>query len=1596
MKMKKAVSLILSVIMLLSFVPAVYANETTDADITSGLIAYYDFENAETNPSVIPDASGNGNDAKVLNTVVSGDGQWSQGANNVLTVSGGVATFPGNTSEWWTNYLGAALKLPNNINENVSSFTFSAWIKADGDYEYADKMTRFFDFGNLGSGANDPYNSIFARYTSSSGLLRMQDRNINKYQETTISSRPFTDVWGLFTFVYEKNEETGKYDSTVYVNGNKVDELSSTGVYTRGLSDLGELDDTNNGLFIGRTVWGATGQYVTDNPDFKGQMDEIRLYSRGLSEKDVKYLYDTTSPVGKIKVTDYYVEDVTTNAGDYPLLPETVVVYYNTGAEKTLNVTWDVISSEKYANAGVFEVDGVTEDGDSVKVKVTVIKKDTSTLAEGLLAYYNFDTEVKEPDSIVDVSGQNNNATVHNLYKEVKNRRETVTIDKKVTVEDGVLHFPGAVIGEDVGLGGWERNNFYAGPAIRLPDGINKDCEEFTFAAWIYADTDYRYSSSIQRFFDFGNATTDSFFFRYVPSSGESRFQDRAVGSAPDDPKSFVSATLEDKPFADKWSHLVVTYEKSTEGEYYTPHIYIDGEERYEFDNSIKTLTRPFGATVSKSGSDNGMWIGKTQWAFANSASANPEFKGKMDEIRLYDRALTNTEVEELYRKKKPSDVPIDYDSMSKTKIAIDEDVELSGKYPDKNMNGEETIMVSSNNGAAYTRYALMRASELSQGEKNALANCEKAVLSVYVNLIDNYDDDEYYCYGLVGDESNWNVNEVTYNNYASVIGGSISNVGVSEAGTLLDTQIATGQTKDFYLQWDVTDFVKEHAGENFSFLLTCGSDVAYIVASEKNDEEKTPEIIVYQEGTPITVKRVDKSGNQISSSVVYGVLGESYTYSVADSLISYNNEIYVVNESLSELTLETVTGEDEITVVYEKADDVRFENINVRTYVGKAPSLPRVINVYSGNYSAIFAISWDSIDSDKYAKTGQFEVTGTLLGTTVDAKANVTVFPEYNGGIGGDLVIYVYADGEPKETKRIQKAYGATFTLDESYEEYLGKTYTLTGIEGDITEIGQSIAMNSLNQHIELYFTMKEEIEGELSVKIKADNFEATSYTLTATAKVLNTEKTDKTVRIAIADYDENGSVKSVVTKSEKVLSRTGEVVNITKSIAYDAAKNKNSVVYLWTDEMEPVAQKICVSDVKVSGYMADEVYAMIPTYESAVAALRKANDYWQKEYAYNEWTSGIHPSFWARAAYHTGNMEVYRLLKDEDYLKYSVDWANYNEWKGNPSTVDKERWTWGYDQSYSTSSTAVLFGDWQTCFQSYLDMYEFGIEDADLDRVFEVMDYQVSLDEDSFWWWGDALYMVMPVMAKLYKHTEDEKYLDALYKWFIYARELMYDGPGGIPTSADGYTSSASLKNGASYSDPDDYKYLFYRDANYAYPLNPIPGHADEKNFWARANGWVFAALSKVLADMPETYEHYDEFLKTYKEMAGGIIASQSVDDKGYGFWTQSMTLGYPTSSSNPAGYETSGTAFMTYGLFWGINNGILDEETYLEPTLRAWGYLENVALHTSGKVGYVQPIGSNATQATPYETTQDFGVGAFLLVSCEAARYAQNNQK
>ncbi len=340
--------------------------------------------------------------------------------------------------------------------------------------------------------------------------------------------------------------------------------------------------------------------------------------------------------------------------------------------------------------------------------------------------------------------------------------------------------------------------------------------------------------------------------------------------------------------------------------------------------------------------------------------------------------------------------------------------------------------------------------------------------------------------------------------------------------------------------------------------------------------------------------------------------------------------------------------------------------------------------------------------------------------------------------------------------------------------------------------------------------------------------------------------------------------------------------------------------------------------------------------------------NDYWQS-------SNPAHGnSFWHRAVYHTGNMEAYRVTGKPEYLAFSKAWAEHNEWKGAKSN-NKEEWKY----TYGEKDQYVLFGDFQVCFQVYADLYAVDPEERKIARAREVMEYQMSTGFNGYWWWSDGLYMAMPVMTRLYKITKKSLYLDKMYEYFAYADSVMYDHEAG----------------------------LYYRDAKYVYP-----GHktvTGKKDFWARGDGWVLAAFARVLTDLPQADAHRELYINRFKAMAKAVAASQQPG----GYWTRSML-----DSEFAPGPETSGTAFFTYGLLWGVNNGLLDKTEYAPVVEKAWAYLTTVALQLGGKVGYVQPIGEKAIpgQVVNADSQADFGVGAYLLAACEMLRCVDNERR
>ncbi len=372
----------------------------------------------------------------------------------------------------------------------------------------------------------------------------------------------------------------------------------------------------------------------------------------------------------------------------------------------------------------------------------------------------------------------------------------------------------------------------------------------------------------------------------------------------------------------------------------------------------------------------------------------------------------------------------------------------------------------------------------------------------------------------------------------------------------------------------------------------------------------------------------------------------------------------------------------------------------------------------------------------------------------------------------------------------------------------------------------------------------------------------------------------------------------------------------------------------------------------------------AIMPTRVQALEALERANDKWITS------NKSHGRSFWDNAAYHVGNMEAYFTTGIEVYRNYSEAWSVQNNWKGATSD-NRSAWKGGASTGgYGEGQEYVLFGDWQICFQTYIDLYnnermesKGKINDTSkVARAQEVMEYQMSRSEKDWWWWADSLFMAMPIMSKLYVLTGNVQYLDKQYEWFKWAAE---DVEGG---TKDGMW--------------DAEEQLFHRDGKYIYPDWKTDN--GKKDFWARGSGWVFAGLARVLSDMPTNYEHRDYFLDKYTQMAQGVARNQQLE----GFWSRSIL-----DRAHADGFESSGTSFFTYGLAWGINSGYLDRDTYLDTCLKGWYFLYNTALQDDGTVGYVQPIGENSKQSLNIggRNTANFGVGAFLLAASEISKLA-----
>lgn len=348
----------------------------------------------------------------------------------------------------------------------------------------------------------------------------------------------------------------------------------------------------------------------------------------------------------------------------------------------------------------------------------------------------------------------------------------------------------------------------------------------------------------------------------------------------------------------------------------------------------------------------------------------------------------------------------------------------------------------------------------------------------------------------------------------------------------------------------------------------------------------------------------------------------------------------------------------------------------------------------------------------------------------------------------------------------------------------------------------------------------------------------------------------------------------------------------------------------------------------------------ASLPEEDEIISSMRLANDYFMQK-----WpdpgevivTNKTRPSnIWTRAVYYEGLMALHRIDPQQRYYDYAVEWGESHDWG-------------------LSGGDSIRHADYQTAGQIYIELYNIDPQPERIRAIKVSVDNMVISEKADDWDWIDAIQMAMPLFAQFGVMYEDDRYYEKMY---------------------DLYSTSKNKIGGGLWNAQDS---LWWRDADFVPPHTSPNG---EDVYWSRGNGWVIAALARVMDMVPEDIPYYEEYEQDFLAMAHALVPLQRED----GFWNVSLH-----DPEHFGGKETTGTAFFAYAMAWGVNNGLLDADKFKPVIAKAWNAMVNEALHENGFLGYVQGTGKEPKDGQPvtYDSKPDFedyGLGAFLLAGTE----------
>ena len=334
-----------------------------------------------------------------------------------------------------------------------------------------------------------------------------------------------------------------------------------------------------------------------------------------------------------------------------------------------------------------------------------------------------------------------------------------------------------------------------------------------------------------------------------------------------------------------------------------------------------------------------------------------------------------------------------------------------------------------------------------------------------------------------------------------------------------------------------------------------------------------------------------------------------------------------------------------------------------------------------------------------------------------------------------------------------------------------------------------------------------------------------------------------------------------------------------------------------------------------------------------------QRANNYFMSKYPDPKeptFVKKVRPSnLWTRAVYYEGLVALNDISPEQRYLDYIDKWAVFHRWEPR-------------------NGTGTTDADDQCCSQIYLSRY---IQDPSEEKIAPTRENllkQMGTGKYGYWTWIDAIQMAMPVYAMMSQITRERKYIDYAMRMYTWSRD----------------TCASSLFN------VDEG--LWWRDKDYVTPYQEPDGN---NCYWSRGNGWVYAALVRVMTTLKKKDPYYKQLKKDFLLMSDALRKCQRED----GFWSLSLV------STNFEGKEMTGTALFLYGMSWGIQHGLLNKKQFKVVCDKAWKALATESIHNDGFLGFNQGTGKDPSAGQPVTYTsvpdfEDYGTGCFLLGATE----------